>query len=110
MRAYLIDEISPENLEKSRDFLKETAIQSSMESVFWVRVPEDLLSESQFEHRDCRPHVFAIELGQDWIRLEFFVRSSKNMRCTCPGYCTRQQREFVINFAHSMIEDIGMRT
>ena len=91
-------------------FLKEVALSSGLSQVFWVRIPEDLLSPIQFHHQDCRPHVFAIELGMDSIKFEFFVRNLKNMRCTCPGYCTEPQRNYIFSFAHGMIEQLGITT
>ncbi len=110
MRSYLLDEISPSDLKKINSFLEENAVRSSLNQLFWIKMPEDILSEIQFQHRHCQPHVFAVELGREWIKLEFYVRSLTNMRCTCPGYGTRQQREFIINFAHTMIERLDIRT
>ena len=110
MRSYLIDEVSSHNMERVSTFLKEVAISSGLSQVFWVRIPEDLLNKIQLDHQGCRPHVFAIELGPDWIKLEFFVRTLKNMRCTCPGYCTEPQRHYIISFAHGMTEQLGITT
>ncbi len=109
MRAYLIDEISPSDIEKISGFLKEAGISSGLDGLFWVRLPEDLLSGEQFQHRHCRPHVFAVELGSDFVKLELFVRSLKNMRCTCPGLCTDRQVRYIFDFAHGMIEQLGIR-
>jgi len=110
MRTYLIDELSPSKIEKIREFLGEHAIRSSLDQIFWVRIPDDLLSEMQFQHSKCKPHVFAVELGQDWVKLELFVRTLKNMRCDCPGYCTGQQRNFILNFTDGMIEQLKIDT
>lgn len=110
MRAYLIDEISSSDMAKIADFLAEHAMKSSLSKVFWVKVPDDLLSSIQYAHHECQPHVFAVELGDHWVKLEFYVRSLKSMRCSCPGYCTEGQRNFVIHFAHNMIEQLGIRT
>jgi hypothetical protein len=110
MRGYLIDELSPSNIQKIREFLREHAIRSSLDHIFWVRIPDDLLSETQFQHSKCRPHVFAVELGQDWVKLELFVRTLKSMRCDCPGYSTPQQRNFILNFADGMIEQLNIDT
>ena len=95
---------------KVSEFLKENAQSATLERLFWIKVPEDLLNETQFEHKQCQPHVFAVELGDDWIKLEFLVRSLANMRCTCPGYGTKQQRDFIIHFAHNMIEQLNIKT
>jgi hypothetical protein len=110
MRSYLIDEVMKSDMEKVSAFLTENATKSNLDQIFWVKIPDDLLSEKQFQHLDCRPHAFAVELGSDWIKLEFLVRSLKHMRCDCPGYCTRQQQDFVINFAHNMIKQLDITT
>lgn len=110
MRAYLIDEISSSDMGKINGFLKQNAITSKLDQIFWVLIPEDLLNEAQFNHRNCQPHAFAVELGQDWVRLEFLVRSQKDMRCTCSGYCTPQQMDFIIRFAHGMLDGLGIKT
>ena len=110
MRAYQIDEIYPPDMEKITGFLKESAMKSNLDNLFWVRVPDDILSETQFEHHNCRPHVFAVESGKDWLKLELFIRSLQNMQCTCPAYATPQQKDFIFNFAHHMIDQLGIRT
>lgn len=110
MISYLIDEITRTDLRNLTAHLKETAMPSGMEGLFWVPIPEDLLSEQQYEHEACKPHVFAIEIGEDWVKLEFFVRNLTNMSCTCSGYATRQQRDFIIRFAHALVRDLNVRT
>ena len=110
MRTYLIDELPPSKIEEIRAFLGEHAIRSSLNQIFWVRIPDDLLSEIQFQHSKCKPHVFAVELGPDWIKLELFVRTLKSLRCDCPGYCTDQQTYFILNFADGMIEQLKIDT
>lgn len=110
MRAYLIDEIDPGGMEKIAGYLRKTAIPSSMEKVFWLPIPEELLNETQHTHTRCRPHVFGVELGKDWVKLELFSRSLKGMQCTCQGYCTESQTDYIIRFAHTMLENLGIRT
>ncbi len=110
MRSYLIDEISPSDIEKIHAFLKENSVSSSLDQLFWVMIPQDLLSETQYRHRDCQPHVFAVELGEDWLKMEFLVRSLNNMQCTCPGYSTKQQQNFIINFALGILKQLDIGT
>lgn len=102
MKSYLIDEIPREDMNRAAAFLEENAMTSGIEGLFWARVPEDLLSPEQYSHTRCTPHVFAVELGPDWIKLELFVRSLYNMRCTCNGYTTGEQRDFIFKFAESI--------
>jgi hypothetical protein len=110
MRAYLIDEISVSDMDKMRDFLEKNAIRSNLDQIFWVQVPDGLLTVTQLEHRDCRPHVFSVELGLDWVKFELYIRSLKNMRCTCPGYGSVDQMNYIIAFAHRIIEQVGITT
>ncbi|MFP3911905.1 MAG: hypothetical protein ACLFUT_07495 [Desulfobacteraceae bacterium] len=110
MKAYLIDEFSPPDMKKIIAFLEKVAIRSNLEQIFWIPVPRDMLSRTQFLHTDCQPHVFALELGDQWIKAEFFVRTLKTMRCDCPGYCTPQQREYVLNFTNGMLDQLGIST
>jgi len=110
MRYYLIDEIAPQDMEKAMEFLGKNAMTSCLDSLFWVRLPDDLLSPEQYEHDRCRPYVFAVETGADWIKFELFIRTLNTMKCTCPTYCSTKQRDFVVNFADSMIEELAITT
>ena len=110
MRAYLIDEIPVPEMDKIKGFLKKHAIHSSLEQIFWVRIPDDLLNETQFLHTQCQPHVFAVELGPDWIKLELFVRTLKSMRCDCPAYSTPIQREYIFKFGDGIIRQLKIPT
>ena len=110
MRAYLIDEIDNPDMEKIKGFLTHNAIKSGINRIFWVKVPADVLSEPQHQHEPCQPHVFAVELGPDFVKLEFYIRSLTNMRCTCPGLCTAPQRAFIIRFADGMVDQLHIRT
>lgn len=108
MRAYLIDELSAVDVKKIKTFLDKVAITSGIEKIFWIKIPQDMLSETQFRHSDCQPHVFAVELGDHWIKVEFFVRTLRSLRCNCPGYCTRQQQAYVVNFTNMMLDQLGI--
>jgi hypothetical protein len=110
VRSYLVDEVSRQDKEKIIEFLKQNAVRSELGDIFWVQIPVDLLSDIQIQHRECQPHAFAIELGRDWIKLEFFIRSLKGMRCECQAYALSQQRNFILDFAHGMIEELGIST
>jgi len=110
MKAYLIDELSPSDMEQITDFLKKNAIRSNLDHIFWIQIPDYLLSDTQLLHRNCRPHVFAAELGTNWLKMEFFVRSLKKMQCTCPGYCNTKQTNYIISFVHTMITRLGIST
>lgn len=110
MRAYLLDEIPTVSLEKIKGFLEENALHSRIDGIYWVQIPDDVLTKEQCSHQACRPHVFAVELGPDWVRLEFLIRSLHTMQCTCLGYCTEPQRHFVMHFADNMLKALDIQT
>lgn len=110
MRQYLVDEILRGDLPRIRDYLGEHAQAASLEGIWWVDLPEDLLSPEQFAHQNCRPFRFAVELGDDFLRFEFLIRSRETMRCACIGYATRQQRDFILSFADRLVQDLSLKT
>jgi hypothetical protein len=115
MRQYVLDEISRGDIPRVREYLNEHAVASSLEGIWWVDLPEDLLSPAQFAHRDCRPFRFAVEVGEpvvgdSFVRFEFLIRSRETMRCACIGYATRQQRDFILAFADRLVEELALRT
>ena len=96
-----------------RQYLKEHATASSLEDIWWVDLPEDLLSPEQFADRDCRPFRFAVEVGREWGTLRALRvphPQPKKMRCTCIDYATRQQRDFILAYADRLVEDLALRT
>ena len=110
MKYYIIDEISSSHMEKVEDYLKKNAVVSKIAKVFWVELPKDILTGTQYSHEDCSPHVFAIELFDNSIKLELFIRSLKGLSCECQTYSSQQQRDFIINFTENMINNLGIRT
>ena len=110
MRSYLIDVISKPHMEKIDAYLMKNAMKSGIEKLFWVKIPVDMLTDIQHQHKDCQPHVFAVELGTDWIKLEFLIRSLKGFRCSCSSYCSSPQRDFIINYADQLIEVLEIQT
>ena len=110
MRQYHLDEIARIDIPRVREYLNQHAVAARLEDIWWVDLPEDLLSPEQFSHPDCRPFRFAVELGDDFVRFEFLIRSRETMRCACIGYATRQQRDFILAFADRLVEELALRT
>ena len=110
MKYYLVDEISPSDIANIRRFLKEKAMGSEIEDLFWLEMPTDHLNEKQSAHQDCRPHRFAIELGTNWMKAELFIRTLNSLACECSDYCDSKQRGFIFDFMESMIYELKIRT
>ncbi len=110
MKQYLLDEIRRDDLEPIRAYLNGHAAPSSLEGIWWVDLSEDLLGPEQYAHAEHRPFRFAVELGDDFLRFEFLIRSRETMRCACIAYATRPQRDFILAFADRLVEDLKLRT
>jgi hypothetical protein len=106
----MLDEISSADMDKIRGFLRHRALASSLENIYWQEIPAGLYDRTQIAHEDCAPYVFAIETGRDWVKFELFVRSREILRCDCQGYCTPEQKDFILNFADQMLEACAVGT
>jgi hypothetical protein len=110
MRQYVLDELPKKEMERLRDYLQTQTLPSGMEKIFWLELPPDLLAPVQWEHRACGPHYLAIELGKEFIKFEFLVRARNRFRCDCVQYANPAQENFLIQFAHALIEKLDLKT
>lgn len=110
MKSYFLDEISNSDLKKITGYLKKNAIESGMDRLFWIEMPSDYLNEFQSGHSECKPHKFAIETGDTWIRAEFFVRTSVKFRCDCNGYCNDNQKRYIMDYIDKMMDKLDVQT
>ena len=110
MKSYLIDEIGAADLERIRQFLSEKAITSGLDTLFWVKIPDSLLTPLQQQHLPCQPHVFAVEIGQKFAKAELYLRTLREMRCPCQDCCTPSQVDFVMEWVNDMLKDLSIST
>jgi hypothetical protein len=108
MRAFVIDEITPEDMEKLESHLKELGL-LSIEHLYHFHLPPRLLSPMQQEHApDCGPFYMAVETGRDWVRLELLVRAKRILRCACIAYATPEQQEYMISYLENLLKELGI--
>jgi len=87
MRQYTVTELSEKDIETIEKALQEKKLQASIEHLYWIPVPEDLLTPLQKEHAaTCGPHVMALEVARSSLSLEFLVRARNKIRCDCITY------------------------
>jgi len=110
MRKLVFDEINKSDMGRIREYLAEHAILSEVEDLYWVELGNDLLDERQSEHRACQPYRFAIELTQDAVCMEMLIRSKTTIRCECIRYANAVQRDFILKFGDTLIQDCKIRT
>ncbi|MCI5211287.1 MAG: hypothetical protein D3910_21445 [Candidatus Electrothrix sp. ATG2] len=105
MRQFLLDELSFLEHDNLDNYLKRTLKPGSIGGVFWLELPQELLASAQRNHPDCGPFYFSVILETTEIRIEFLVRSSSNIRCSCIDWATPEQRQFVLDFIDNMIKE-----
>jgi hypothetical protein len=105
MRQYMIDEISFLERDNLDSYLKRSLKASSLEGVFFLSIPPDLLGPAQYDHPDCGPFYCTVILEQNALRFEFLIRSASNMHCSCIAQATAAQRQFILDFADRMLAE-----
>ena len=109
MRQLMIDEIPRKQMEAVVSYLEEKTEPSGLDKIYWLEVPADLLAPVQWEHRECGPHYWAIELGKEFLKFEFLVRCRQRLRCDCVQYATPAQEAFLMKFARTLIEALSLQ-
>lgn len=108
MRSFLIDEITPEDMEKLENWLKEQELQS-IEHLYHFNLPPRLLTPLQQEHApECGPFYMAVETGRDWVKLELLVRAKRILRCACIAYATPEQQGYMAAYLENLLNDLGI--
>lgn len=110
MRSYTIDEVSDGDMKRVRSYLDHHAERSPIEDLYWLILPERLLTGIHGQHTGCQPYCVAIELGRNFVKFELLVRSRVNHRCRCSRFAEASQRDFIMAFADEMIERLEIWT
>lgn len=110
MRSLLIDELMNSDIQKLTEHFQQALEPSSLPDVFWLKMPEELLTDEQKDHADCAPHRVAVVLGEDWLKIELLVRGHGRMRCSCFAFTEGRAREFLVDYLDRLIADLGLST
>lgn len=110
MKQYVLDEISRPDISRIKTYLDKHAQPSGLEGIWWVELSEEQLSKIQKAHPDCQPHCFAVELGRNFVKFEFLIRSRRPMRSACIGYATETQRHWIMEFADRLADALELKT
>jgi hypothetical protein len=108
MRQYVVDELRPQEREKIREYLDKHCKRSDLGGLYWIELPEDILTTKQREHEECWPHCTAVEVCERSVNFEMLVRSRRKVRCNCVAFATPEQRAFVLAFADRLLEETGI--
>jgi len=110
MKQYVIDELRPKDHHKIKEYLDKTYGPAEMESIYWVPLAVELLTEIQHQHSDCQPFFFAIDLQEDQLALELLVRTKSRVRCACIGYAAEEQRIWIMDIVDAIFKRLDIAT
>jgi hypothetical protein len=109
MRQYVVDELRPAESKRIEEYLNENSELSDITGLYWVNIPEVLYSGLQAEHQECKPYSAAIELRDEYVKMEMLIRSRNKIRCKCIAFATKDQRDFLLEFMDKLIEETDIK-
>ncbi len=108
MKQYLIDGLRLNDYEKIKAYLDQYLESSPLGGIYWLEIPEELLTPVQKDHTSCHPLFFALVLEETSLAFEFLVRIKNNIKCDCMGYATKGQRDWLMDQADAIFEKLGI--
>jgi hypothetical protein len=105
MRQVVIDELSPMERDNIDSYLKRSLKQGPMIGLYWIQLPDDLLSPTQLDHKEHGPFHLAVEVTNTAVKFELLVRSQVNLHCSCIAHATAAQRQYILDFMDKMVEE-----
>jgi len=109
MRLYLLEDLTRENISAITERLNEMELAGSMDGIYWLPCPTELLSETQKEHADeCGPHCMAVEIESTTVRMELLVRARNKLRCDCVSYASPELRAYMIKYVDNMLVELNI--
>ncbi|MCG8529329.1 MAG: hypothetical protein MI749_01565 [Desulfovibrionales bacterium] len=109
MRLYLLEDLTRDNIQAITARLNDMELAGSMEGIFWLPCPAELLSETQQAHsNECGPHCMAVEIEGTTVRMELLVRARNKLRCECVSYASPDLRAHMIQYIDDMLNDLGI--
>jgi hypothetical protein len=110
MKQYVIDELRQKDYELIKAYMEEKFLSSDVDGIYWIRLDWMILTKVQRDHTDCQPFYFAVNLEPDAITFEMLIRTQNRMRCSCMGYATDIQRNWLIRLADAVFDELEIKT
>lgn len=110
MRTYLLEDFYPEQMEQVRQRLTALGLAGSLEGIFYLPVPLDLLTLEQREHHgECGPYIFMLEIVDETsLKLELLVRAQGKLRCSCVMYAMPEQRAYIMDHLDNFLREMDI--
>jgi hypothetical protein len=123
MRLYVINDLKENQMARVASALRDRGMASSMDGLFWVELPENMLTDEQKDHlQECGPYCMGLELlgetGHEnrlpgshgpMVALELLVRARSTLRCSCIAYATPEQRSYAIEFTDKLMRELDIQ-
>lgn len=107
MRTYTIDQLRDEDTAALIDYLDEAGLKGSIDGIYWLPVPQTLLTPIQKEHQDsCGPYCLALEVDEQALHLELLVRGLGRITCACVGFASEPLRDHMIAFVEDVLKEL----
>jgi hypothetical protein len=110
MKQYVIDELRAADYKALHTHLDEHYGPAVLDGIYWIPIDTDQLTDIQREHRECRPHCFAVELEQNRLACELLVRTHNRVRCDCIRYATETQLVWMIALIDNIFRQLKIIT
>lgn len=110
MKQYVIDELRPADYQTLKTYLDEHYGPAAMDGIYWIPISSTMLTKIQTEHKECRPHYFALDFNQNRMACELLVRTKKRLRCNCINYATEKQRNWLIGLVDDIFNQLDIKT
>jgi hypothetical protein len=90
-------------------YLEAQGLQGAMQDIYWLALPQALLSEEQRAHmEECGPFVASLETGDAWIKVELLIRGRGKLRCSCIEYASTAQRNWLIAQVDALLRELNI--
>ena len=107
MRAYRIDDLTPQDVALLKERLNALHLAGSVEGMYWLPVAAEHLSPLQREHLPlCGPYALALEVEEDCLHLELLVRARNQLRCACVHYASPELRAHMLQYMDDMLREL----
>lgn len=111
MRWYCVDELTGGTVTALAGRMAEKGWSGSLAGLYWLPLPEDLLSPLQREHLgQCGPYALAIELDEQSLRLELLVRARGQLRCDCIAQASPEVLDHAVRILDQLLELASLDT
>ncbi len=107
MRYYYIDDLEMEHTRALCELLQNMHLQSTLQGVYWLPIPENLYTEEQISHKKaCGPYIMALEIDESCCKLELLIRAQNQLHCSCVHYANPEVQHHMMHYVDSLLASL----